>query len=114
MIYFDLFSQGIHDLDCRRLNGKDSYPLPRSDDTIEALAGSEWFSTLDLKSSYWQVEMDDGDKEKTAFSIGSGLWQFTVRCHSDYAIPLLHLNISWSKYSLVCHSLLLWFIWMMS
>ena len=57
---------------------KDSYPLPRSDDTIEALAGSEWFSTLDLKSGYWQVEMNDGDKEKTAFSVGSGLWQFTV------------------------------------
>ena len=34
---------------------------------------------------YWQVEMDDGDKEK-AFSIGSGLWQFTVmqfrRCNA--------------------------------
>lgn len=53
---------------------KDSYPLPRSDDTIEALTGSEWFSTLDLKGSYWQVDIDDKDMEKTAFSIGSGLW----------------------------------------
>ena len=70
-------------MDYRRLNEvtrKDSYPLPHSDDTIEALAGSEWFSILDLKSSYWQVEMDDGDKEKTAFLIGSGLC--TIHCHA--------------------------------
>ena len=42
---------------------KDSYPLPCSGDTIEALAGSKWFSTLDIKSGYWQVEMDDRDRE---------------------------------------------------
>ena len=57
---------------------KDSYPLPRIDDSVEALSGARWFSTLDLKSGYWQVEMEENDKEKTAFSIGSGLWQFTV------------------------------------
>ena len=68
-------------VDYRKLNEvthKDSYPLPRIDDSIEALSGAKWFSTLDLKSGYWQVEMDEKDKEKTAFSIGSGLWQFTV------------------------------------
>ena len=52
--------------------------LTRVDDTIEALAGCKLFSTLDLKSGYWQVKMDAESKEKTAFSIGSGLWQFTV------------------------------------
>ena len=51
---------------------------PRIDDTIETLASMEWFSTLDLKSGCWQVEMAPHDKEKTAFSPGSGLWQFTV------------------------------------
>ena len=68
-------------VDYRKLNDvthKDSYPLPRIDDTLEALSGSEWFSTLDLKSGYWQVELDKEDKEKTAFSAGNGLWQFTV------------------------------------
>ena len=68
-------------VDYRKLNNithKDSYPLPRIDDTIEALAGAEWFSTLDLKSGYWQVPLDDAAKEKTAFSTGSGLWQFKV------------------------------------
>ncbi|GBM51780.1 hypothetical protein AVEN_109824-1 [Araneus ventricosus] len=37
---------------CRKLNEitiKDSYPLPRIDDTLDALNGRQWFSTLDLK-----------------------------------------------------------------
>lgn len=68
-------------VDYRQLNHitkKDSYPLPRIDDTLDTLSGSKWFSTLDLKSGYWQVEMAPEDREKTAFSVGSGLWQFTV------------------------------------
>ena len=67
-------------VDYRKLNSvthKDSYPLPRIDDTLEALAGSRWFSTLNLKSGYWQVKLDKEDK-KTAFSARNGLWQFTV------------------------------------
>lgn len=68
-------------VDYRRLNDitkKDNYPLPRIDDTLDSLAGCKWFTTLDLKSGYWQVELNPADKEKTAFSTGKGLWQFTV------------------------------------
>ncbi|GBN05127.1 Retrovirus-related Pol polyprotein from transposon 17.6 [Araneus ventricosus] len=68
-------------VDYRKLNEitiKDSYPLPRIDDTLDALNGSQWFSTLDLKSGYWQVEIQPEDKEKTAFTTGKGLWQFKV------------------------------------
>ncbi|GBN46994.1 Transposon Ty3-G Gag-Pol polyprotein [Araneus ventricosus] len=66
-------------VDYRKLNEitiKDSYPLPRIDDNLDALNGSQWFSTLVLKSGYWQVEIQPEDKEKTAFTTGQGLWQF--------------------------------------
>ncbi|GBN63648.1 Retrovirus-related Pol polyprotein from transposon 297 [Araneus ventricosus] len=63
----------------RKLNEitiKNSYPLPRIDDTLDAVNRSQWFSTLDLKSGYWQVEIQPEDKEKTTFTTGQGLWQF--------------------------------------
>ena len=68
-------------IDYRRLNKitkRDSYPLPRVDTTLDAINGSSWFLTLDLKSGYWQVKMESDDKEKTAFTTGEGLWQFIV------------------------------------
>ncbi|GBM08967.1 Retrovirus-related Pol polyprotein from transposon 297 [Araneus ventricosus] len=68
-------------VDYRKLNEitkKDSYPLPRIDDTLDALNGSQWFTTLDLKSGYWQIEIRPEDREKTAFTTGQGLWQFKV------------------------------------
>ena len=58
---------------------KDLYPVPRIDDTIDALSGVEWFSTLDLKSGYWQLQLDESSKEKTtASSNGHGLGQFKI------------------------------------
>ena len=68
-------------VDYRKLNAvtkKDSFPLPRIDDILDQFSGYLWFTTLDLKSGYWQIKISPEDKEKTAFSIGSGLWQFTV------------------------------------
>lgn len=68
-------------VDYRKLNDttlKDAYPLPRIDDSLDALSGSAWFSSLDLASGYWQVEMNPDDRQKTAFSTGSGLYEFNV------------------------------------
>ena len=54
-------------VDYRKLNAKtkrDAYPLPRIDDSLDALGGSRFFSTLDLSSGYYQVELDPNDRER--------------------------------------------------
>ena len=61
-------------IDFRKLNQrimKDAYPIPLIDNTLHSLAGSKYFTTLDLKSCYWQVELRECDKAKTAFRVGS-------------------------------------------
>ena len=56
----------------------DAYPLPRIDDMLESLNSASWFTSLDLASGFWQVEMEEEDKEKTAFISHNGLYEFTV------------------------------------
>ena len=67
-------------VDFRQLNAatiKDAHPIPRIDDLLNALHGARWFSTLDLKSGYWQVPIQEQDKEKMAFRTSSGqLFEF--------------------------------------
>ncbi|KAL5020808.1 hypothetical protein ScPMuIL_002107, partial [Solemya velum] len=68
-------------VDYRKLNKVtkvDAYPLPRIDDTIDVLSGSQYFSTLDLASGFWQMGLSEKAKEKTAFTTGYGLYHFNV------------------------------------
>ena len=66
-------------IDYRELNKqtiKDKYPLPRIDETIESLYGATIFSTLDLFSGYWQIEIEQQDKFKTSFVCEFGQYEF--------------------------------------
>uniref|UniRef100_A0A8C8RYW9 Gypsy retrotransposon integrase-like protein 1 n=1 Tax=Pelusios castaneus TaxID=367368 RepID=A0A8C8RYW9_9SAUR len=68
-------------VDYRKLNNitrKDAYPLPRIEETFALLAGSKWFSVLDLKSGYYQVPVEPADRSKTAFTTPFGNWQFRM------------------------------------
>ena len=66
-------------IDLCKLNNrtvKDGYSLPHVEDTLDCLHGAVWFSTLDLKSGYWQVELEEDAKPLTAFTMGPlGFWE---------------------------------------
>ncbi|KAM6892521.1 retrovirus-related Pol polyprotein from transposon 412, partial [Xenentodon cancila] len=66
-------------VDYRLLNSKtrkDAFPLPRIEESLDALSGAKWFSTIDLASGYHQVAVTEEDKMKTAFCTPFGLFEF--------------------------------------
>ena len=69
-------------IDYRQLNKntvRDAHTLPRLTETFDSLDGSKWFTTLDLKAGYWQVEVQESDKYKTAFTAGPlGFYEFNT------------------------------------
>ena len=68
-------------VDYRKLNQltkADTFPLPKIDDLLDQLGKSKYFSTLDLKSGYWQIKVHPSSQEKTAFTMHQGLFEFWV------------------------------------
>ena len=68
-------------IDYRKLNAitkPDAYPLPRIDELLEKYETSKWFTSLDLAAGYHQIEMEEEDKEKTAFICSKGLYEYNV------------------------------------
>ena len=66
-------------VDYRKVNActeQDKYPLPLIADIFDSLEGSKYFSSLDLASGYWQMEVAEEDKKKTAFISKHGLYEF--------------------------------------
>ena len=66
-------------IDLRKLNDvtvNDCYPLPLRQDCIDALEGCRYFTTLDMASGYYQVEVAEEDRDKTVFVTKYGLYSF--------------------------------------
>ena len=67
-------------VDYRELNAvtkRDAYQFPRMSDMFESLAGSKYFSTIDLAAGFHQIPIHPKDRHYTAFSTLSGHWEFT-------------------------------------
>lgn len=68
--------------DGRKLNSvtkRDCYPLPHVDRILNMLRDAKFISSIDLRSAFWQIPLDDESKPKTAFAVPSrGLFQFKV------------------------------------
>ena len=60
------------------MDQRDSAHTPAIDDMLAVLGKSKYFTTLDLKSGYWQIPLDVRDKEKTTFTCHRGLYEYNV------------------------------------
>jgi hypothetical protein len=96
-------------IDFRCLNKrtvKDSYSLPRVEEILDRLSGSKFFTVLDMKSGYHQIEMDEDHKQRTAFTVGPlGFYEFnrlpfglvnapaTYQRQMEHMLDDLHLEI---------------------
>lgn len=68
-------------IDFRQLNAvtiRDVYPIPRIDDTLDQIQNAKYFTSMDLRSGFWQIELDPSSRDKTAFISHAGLFRFRV------------------------------------
>ena len=83
-------------IDYRKLNSitkKDAHSFPRIEDIFDTLSGSKYFTTLDLGMGYHKVEVHFEDRNKTAFSTPSGLFQYNVMLFGFARAPATFMRL---------------------
>ena len=66
-------------VDYQKLNEvaiSNEFPLPKQEDILQALSGSQWLSTLDALTGFTQMAIEKTEQEKLALQTHRGLWQF--------------------------------------
>ena len=91
---------------------KDTWPLPRIDDSLHLLGNQQWLSTMDLTSGYWQVDMSAEAKRKAAFVKHEGLYQFQVMPFGLCNAPAT-LRDLWTECYVACAGRAAWYTWTM-
>ena len=100
-------------INLRKLNNwtvKDTYSLPQIDKTLDSLQGSQWFSSLDLKSGYWQIKMDAKSMPLTVFTVGLfGFYEYErmpFQAHQcPCNLPETNGDLPWGPQSPLVHHL---------
>ena len=83
-------------MDYHWLNKKtiqNQYPLPLPEELFDRLGGSKVFSKIDLKSGYWQIPVQEGDVQKTAFKTRWGLYEYLVMPFGVTNAPAQFMNM---------------------
>lgn len=83
-------------VDYRKLNKitrVDPYPIPNMEAVLETLSGNHFFSKLDVKAMYWQVHMDEQSREKTAFVVHCGQYEFNVMPFGLVSAPMTAMRV---------------------
>ena len=80
----------------KSLTSKDAYPLPRIDICQDTPSGAAWYSTIDLRSGYYQVSMDPHDANKTTFVCHRGTYRFP-KMPFGYVTPPPGFKGSWIR-----------------
>jgi hypothetical protein len=66
-------------IDFRNINKatiKENWPIPRTEEALDALSKAKYISCIDATSGYWQIPLAEESKSKTAFSTLSRRWQY--------------------------------------
>lgn len=77
-------------VDFRKLNYvtlDDAYPLPTIQEILDSLCGATIFTTLDLNSRYWQVNIDPESKKKTTSAAGVQVDPEKTKAVEEYPVP---------------------------